>query len=160
MKKYSLKEYLHLIESSNTKGIKSLIARKKLKKVAYESRQHDSYAKEFEKLYLENIRKCGYKTTIFIGLDSDCFATKPFQEWAEKLWRDTCYDQLRFIRNFDWAFKMPEGMIVFSNYNHKDSQLSERERALSIMLSCIKEHIGKNFSVELFGSDMLKVTLK
>lgn len=160
MKKYSLAEYVQLIESSNAKGLKALMARRKLKKVPYENRQHDSYAKEFENLYLEDVRKCGYKTTIFIGLESDLFATKPFQEWAEKLWRDTCYYQRRFVRNFDWSFKMPEQMIVFSNYNHKDSQLSERRRALTIMQSCIEEHIGKNFCVELFCSDMLKVSLK
>lgn len=160
MKKYSLTEYVRLIAASNTKGLKALMARKRLKNATYESRQHDSYTKEFETLYLEDVRKCGYKTTIFIGLESDLFATKPFQEWAEKLWWDTCYDQLRFVRNFDWSFKMPERMIVFSNYNHKDSQLSERRRALTIMQSRIEKHIGDEFSVEMFTSNMLRVELK
>lgn len=160
MKNISLKKYVKLVEASNTKGMKAFVARKKLKKSTYENAESDKYLREFIRMYLQDVHEQGYQTTVFIGLDSDLFATKPFQEWAEKLWRDTCYYQRRFVRNFDWSFKMPEQMIVFSNYNHKESQLAERRCALRIMQSCIEKSISKEFNVELFSSDMLRIELK
>lgn len=161
MRKYSLSEYVQLVESSNTKGgLKALMARRKLKEATYESSSKDSYSKEFETLYLEDVRKCGYKTTIFIGMESDYIGTPGFQEWAEKLWWNECYSEFRFVRNFDWSFKSPERMIVFSNYNHKESQLAERRCALIIMQSRIEKSISKEFNVELFSSDRLRIELK
>lgn len=150
----NINAYATLVEKSNSKGIKALMAKRKLKKATCEMSHNSSYAKEFEELYVENVQKCGYKTTIFIGLDSDCFGTPGFQEWAEKLWSNTCSSEFR------WTFKMPEHMIVFCNYNHRESSLAERSQAHQIMRARIEEHIGKNFSVELFCSDMLKVSLK
>lgn len=156
----NINAYATLVEKSNSKGIKALMAKRKLKKATCEMSHNSSYAKEFEGLYVENVQKCGYKTTIFIGLDSDSFGTPGFQEWAKKLWRNTCSSEFHYVRNFDWKFQMPENMIVCCNYNHRESSLAERSRALKIMRARIEEHIGKNFSVELFGSDMLKVSLK
>lgn len=156
----NINAYATLVEKSNSKGIKALMAKRKLKKATCEMSHNSSYAREFEGLYVENVQKCGYKTTIFIGLDSDSFGTPGFQEWAEKLWSNTCSSEFRYVWNFDWTFKMPEHMIVFCNYNHRESSLAERSQAHQIMRARIEEHIGKNFSVELFGSDMLKVSLK
>ena len=162
MKTYSLSEYVQLVESSNTKGgLKAIMARRKLKEATYESSSKDSYSKEFETLYLEDVRKCGYKTSVFIGLESDLFGTKPFQEWAEKIWRYECYSEFLFVRNFDWSFRLPEEpMIVSANYNHKNAQLAEHRRALNVMQYYIEKHLTNAFSIELFCSDMLKVELK
>lgn len=159
MKTYSLAEFVQLVESSNAKGFKAFMARRKLKEATYKSSK-DSYSKEFEKLYLEDVLKRGYKTTVYIGLDYDSYGTPGFQEWAEKLWSNTCSSEFHYVWNFDWTFKMPEHMIVFCNYNHRESSLAERSRAHRIMQARIEEQIGKEFNVELFTSDTLKVTLK
>lgn len=160
--KCTLKEYVQLVESSNNKGIKALMAKRKLKNIRYDAdAESDKYLREFIRMYLQDVHENGYKTTVFIGLESNCFGTPGFQEWAEKVWWDTCYSEFRFVRNFDWSFRLPEEhMIVFSNYDHKKAQLAERKRALIVMQSRIEKHLEKWFSIELFCSDMLRVTLK
>lgn len=160
--KMELKDYVKLIEQSNTKGIKALMAKRKLKTVRYDAdAESDKYLREFIRMYLQDVHENGYQTTVFIGLESNYLGTPGFQEWAEKLWRNECYSEFLFVRNFDWSFKLPEEpMIVSVNYNHENAQLAERKRALNMMQYYIEKHLTNAFSIELFCSDMLKVKLK
>ena len=48
----NINAYATLVEKSNSKGIKALMAKRKLKKATCEMSHNSSYAKEFEGLYV------------------------------------------------------------------------------------------------------------